>query len=84
MRHRAHTSRADAHPLLLAVLLDGHLLQVRPPCAACLPVGMAYAVTRLWAFPAYLTFECHVVSLLKNANENNTKSPPKCKRFYLK
>ena len=57
MRHRAHTPRADAHPFLLAVLLDGNLLQVRSPCTACLSVGLAYAVTRLRAFPAYLTFE---------------------------
>ena len=84
MRHRAHASRADAHSLLLTVLLDGNPLQVRTPRTAGLPVGMAYAVASLRTFPAYLTFKRHIVSLLKNANENCTKPPPKCKRFHLK
>jgi len=65
MGYGAKASRADAHPLLLAVHLDGGPLKIGSPRAAGLAVGMAYRIPSLGTLPAYLTFECHFSSLLK-------------------
>ena len=71
----SQTARAEVQPLGLAVLDNGHLLDVCLPLAIGAHVGMANVMPKSWPFPAQITF-CHDFTSHMNRASRTTAGSP--------